>query len=110
MSRFSLILPALVLGLVACAGAAPPSKGAGMKDAAPSAIEGTATYRERIAMPPGAEFEAVLQDVTRADAPAMEIARAPARTSRRRRPADVSLRGRAAQVVSVRTRRSNVVL
>ena len=27
-------------------------------------------------MPPGAEFEAVLQDVSRADAPAMEIARA----------------------------------
>lgn len=39
------------------------------------AIEGTATYRERMALPPGAEFEAVLQDVSRADAPAMEIGR-----------------------------------
>lgn len=38
-------------------------------------IEGSAAYRERIALPPGAEFEAVLQDVSRADAPAMEIAR-----------------------------------
>jgi putative lipoprotein len=47
-----------------------------MNEAAPIAIEGTAAYRERIAMPPGAEFEAVLQDVSRADAPAMEIARA----------------------------------
>jgi len=57
-------------------GRRPPSKDAGTKDAAPSAIEGTATYRERIAMPPGAEFEAEHQDVTRADAPAM---RSPAR-------------------------------
>jgi putative lipoprotein len=76
MHRFSRIFPALALGLVACAGAAPPSKDEGAKEAAPSAIEGTAAYRERIAMLPGAEFEAVLQDVTRADAPAMEIARA----------------------------------
>ena len=38
-------------------------------------IEGTATHRERIALPPDAEFEAVLQDVSRADAPAMELGR-----------------------------------
>jgi putative lipoprotein len=75
MDRLSRVFSALALGLVACAGAAPPSKDAGAKDAAPSAIEGTAAYRERIAMPPGAEFEAVLQDVSRADATAMEIAR-----------------------------------
>jgi putative lipoprotein len=47
--------------------------GTGSPEAA--AIEGTATYRERVALPPDAEFEAVLQDVSRADAPAMEIAR-----------------------------------
>jgi putative lipoprotein len=41
-----------------------------------AAVEGTAAYRERIALPAGAEFEAVLQDVSRADAPAMEIGRA----------------------------------
>lgn len=36
-------------------------------------IEGVATYRERIALPPDAVFEAVLQEVSRADAPAVEI-------------------------------------
>ena len=35
-----------------------------------SAIKGTATYRERIAMPPNAVFEATLEDVSLADAPA----------------------------------------
>ncbi len=35
-----------------------------------SAITGTATYRERIAMPPNAVFEATLEDVSLADAPA----------------------------------------
>lgn len=39
-------------------------------------LEGTATYRERVALPPGAVFEAVLQDVSRADAPAKELGRA----------------------------------
>jgi putative lipoprotein len=38
-------------------------------------LEGTATYRERIAMPPGAVFEAQLEDVSRADAPAEVIAK-----------------------------------
>ena len=43
-----------------------------MSNAAPSEsnLTGTATYRERIALPPGAVFEATLEDVTRADAPA----------------------------------------
>ena len=36
-------------------------------------IEGTATYRERMALPPGAVFEATLEDVSRADAPASVI-------------------------------------
>lgn len=39
-------------------------------------IEGTATYRERIALPPDAIFEALLQDVSLADAPSTMIARA----------------------------------
>jgi len=38
-------------------------------------VTGTASYRERIALPPNAVFEAVLQDVSRADAPAVEISR-----------------------------------
>src|SRR5690606_5821880 len=33
-------------------------------------IEGSATYRERIALPPDAQFEATLEDVSVADAPA----------------------------------------
>lgn len=39
-------------------------------------LEGTAAYRERIALPPGAVFEALLQDVSRADAPAQVLGRA----------------------------------
>lgn len=36
-------------------------------------LTGTATYRERIALPPGAVFEATLQDVSKADAAATVI-------------------------------------
>lgn len=39
-------------------------------------LEGTATYRERIALPPDAVFEVVLQDVLQADAPAKVLGRA----------------------------------
>lgn len=38
-------------------------------------IDGTATYRERIDLPPNAVFEAALQDTTRADAPAVVLGR-----------------------------------
>jgi uncharacterized lipoprotein YbaY/heat shock protein HslJ/uncharacterized lipoprotein NlpE involved in copper resistance len=38
-------------------------------------VTGSAFYRERIALPPGAVFEAVLEDISRADAPAIELAR-----------------------------------
>ena len=37
-------------------------------------IEGSATYRERMSLPPKAVFEAVLEDVSRADTPAQAIA------------------------------------
>jgi len=39
-------------------------------------LQGTAAYRERIALPPDAVFEATLQDIARADAPATVIGRA----------------------------------
>ncbi|MDH4181230.1 MAG: YbaY family lipoprotein [Betaproteobacteria bacterium] len=39
-------------------------------------LEGTAAYRERIALPPDAVFEAELQDVSKADAPAVVLGRA----------------------------------
>ena len=48
-------------------------------DAAPAGgatLEGTASYRERMALPPGAVFEAQLEDVSRADAPAEVIGKA----------------------------------
>jgi putative lipoprotein len=37
--------------------------------AEPPTVRGEATYRERLAMPPGAQLEVVLQDISRADAP-----------------------------------------
>jgi putative lipoprotein len=38
-------------------------------------VRGTATYRERMALPPSAVLEATLEDVSRADAPAVVIGR-----------------------------------
>ncbi|MFY9656130.1 MAG: YbaY family lipoprotein [Methylocystis sp.] len=43
--------------------------------AAERTVTGTANYRERIALPPTARFEAVILDVARADAPAVVLAR-----------------------------------
>jgi putative lipoprotein len=37
-------------------------------------IQGTATYRERMTLPPGAVLEAAIEDVSRADAPASVVA------------------------------------
>ena len=48
---------------------------AGAAAAAPDVVMGTASYRERIALPPGAVFEAVLEDVSLTDAPAVELGR-----------------------------------
>jgi copper homeostasis protein (lipoprotein) len=50
-------------------------------------VSGTATYRERIALPPDAVFEATLEDVSRADAPAEVIGHA-----RIERPANPPIR------------------
>jgi putative lipoprotein len=59
------------LGALACAaGAVPPvptPTGAAM-------VTGNVTYRERIALPPGATVTVRLQDVSRADAPAEVLA------------------------------------
>lgn len=43
--------------------------------AADGHVSGTATYRERLILPGGTVFEAVLQDVSRADAPAVDLGR-----------------------------------
>lgn len=44
-----------------------------MPATAMDSVTGVASYLERIAMPPGAEFEAALEDVSLADAPAVVI-------------------------------------
>lgn len=41
--------------------------------ASAATITGAATYRERLALPPNAVFEAVVEDISRADAPATVI-------------------------------------
>jgi putative lipoprotein len=48
--------------------------GAIAEAASAQSIQGTATYRERMSLPRGAVFVAVLEDVSRADAPAAVIA------------------------------------
>lgn len=63
----------LVLGLAACGQeqpAAPPKAGEGP---AVAVIEGEVYYRERIMLPPGAELEVQLEDISRADAMATVI-------------------------------------
>jgi len=40
-----------------------------------AAVTGTAIYRERMALPPSAVFEATLEDISRADAPAHVVSR-----------------------------------
>jgi putative lipoprotein len=44
--------------------------------AQPAAVTGTATYRERMALPPGAELHVRLEDVSRQDAPAIPLSEA----------------------------------
>jgi len=41
-----------------------------------ASVSGEASYRERIAVPPGTRFEAVLEDVSLADAPSVRIGEA----------------------------------
>ncbi|WP_332685675.1 YbaY family lipoprotein, partial [Bosea sp. (in: a-proteobacteria)] len=72
---------ALALGFLASAGAA---------SAATATLRGTVSYRERIALPPGAIVEVKLLDVSLADAPARTIAET--RVSGRRNPARYVLR------------------
>jgi copper homeostasis protein (lipoprotein) len=50
--------------------------GAACTSALAGTLQGTALYRERIALPPDAVFEAVLEDVSRADTPARVLGRA----------------------------------
>jgi putative lipoprotein len=49
---------------------------AGCASQAPTQVKGTATYLEQMALPPGAVFEATLEDVSKADAKAEVLGRA----------------------------------
>src|SRR5262245_14312071 len=49
---------------------------AGWVGQASAQVKGTATYRERMALPPNSVFEATLEDVSKADAPAEVIGQA----------------------------------
>lgn len=61
-----LMLPAVVFMCVGCAsGGSAPTQ---------ATLAGTATYRERMALPPDAVLEVTLEDVSRADAPSTLIA------------------------------------
>lgn len=48
---------------------------AGLSAAMAESLTGTALFRERIALPPGTVFEATIEDIARADAPATVLAR-----------------------------------
>lgn len=47
----------------------------GARPTAAASVTGTATYRERMALPPGAVFEAVIEDISKADAPSVVLGR-----------------------------------
>lgn len=63
-------LPALLLALSGCAMSSPSEAADG-----PIRLDGVATYRERMVLPPDAMLTVVVEDVSRADAPAIELAR-----------------------------------
>jgi uncharacterized lipoprotein YbaY len=67
-------------------------------------IKGTATYRERIALPPGALFEAAIEDVSRADAPASTLA-----TTRIMSPGNPPIKSSNSGLSSARTSRKRVI-
>jgi len=69
---FPLLAVLLFAGVSACDGDPPVAVTA--EPAAAARIEGTVTYRERSILPPGAEVEIQLQDVSRADAMATIMA------------------------------------
>ena len=71
----------LIVGMVAtmavaCSDSAPPpaeSEKQGLDNSLMRVISGTVWYRERKALPPGAEVKVIMEDQSRMDAPAMPI-------------------------------------
>ena len=70
VSLLSIVLGFLLTGISACSSEQEPVKPAAAAEevSTMSAIEGEVFYRERMMLPPGAEVEVQLQDVSRADA------------------------------------------
>jgi len=75
-TRNSLWWPILSIAalLTACAGDEDAQSPVTEPAAAPAVISGTATYRERMLLPPGSQLEVGLQDISLADVPAIILA------------------------------------
>jgi putative lipoprotein len=73
-SRRSILVFALVGGLAASGVATWHATGSAAPARFTNKIVGSASYRERIALTPGAVFEATLEEASRADAPAKVVA------------------------------------
>jgi uncharacterized lipoprotein YbaY len=65
---------AALVGITSGCGMVPKALGGGDGDPTRVIVVGTATYRERITLPPNAMFEATLEDVSRTDAPSTVLA------------------------------------
>lgn len=76
LTRNSLWWPILSIAalLTGCAGDEDVQTPVTAPATAPAVISGTATYRERMLLPPGSRLEVGLQDVSLADAPAITLA------------------------------------
>jgi putative lipoprotein len=74
MRRSRWIFALLMAVLVACGGEDGGAMTGGGEEGAMAQLKGSVFYRERMALPPGAEVEVQLQDVSRADAPAATVA------------------------------------
>lgn len=66
MKRLAILAPAAVFALAACASVPPATDSV--------TVSGQATYRERIALPAGSVMHVRIEDVSRADAPALVLA------------------------------------
>lgn len=69
------LLRGAVTTLIAASAALAAALLTGCASAPGASVTGTATYRERLALPPAAVFEAVLEDISLADAPAVALGR-----------------------------------
>ncbi|MEP5568189.1 MAG: YbaY family lipoprotein [Halioglobus sp.] len=67
-TRSCLLAVTMAIGLAACGGDNESENTVTAEESAVSTIEGEVFYRERMMLPPGAEVEIQLQDVSRADA------------------------------------------